>query len=254
MTKSLTPALRRARIASHVALRGQCLTHELAQRFGVSGETIRRDIAHLAEAGRLRRMHGGARALPAPFEGRFASRLRRHIAEKRRIAEKLAAAIGEGQTLFMDTGSTTLIGAEALASRSDLVVITNSIRIAEGLGQGAGQADLHLLGGRYRADNAQTIGEGAVRELSRFQADIAVLTVGSLTRSGAADFSAEEAEVARAMIGAARAVWILADHSKFEKHAPFRLCPLEKIDLLITGQPPKPALARALEKAGVKIL
>jgi len=254
MTKSLTPAMRRARIAAHVALRGQCSIMDLAQRFDVSGETIRRDVAHLAQAGRLLRMHGGARALPAPFEGRFASRLRRHVAEKRRIAEKLAAAIAPDQTLFMDTGSTTLLAAEALSGHSRLVVISNSLRIAEALGQGAGQAEVHLLGGRYRADNAQTTGEGALQDLHRFNADIAVLTVGSLGPEGAADFSSDEAEVARAMIKAARAVWILADHSKFEKHAPFRLCPLEKIDRLISDQAPPPALARALAEAGVNIL
>ncbi len=252
--KHLSPAARQARILELVAQRGQARVPALARRFQTSDETIRRDLTILAEAGQLRKVHGGARALAAQHEGVFAARLRRNALAKRLIAEKLVAMLSPRATLFMDTGSTTLICAEALAKVKNLTVITNSTRIAAAFGTGRGGAEVYVLGGAYRADNAQTVGAATLADIAHYHADIALLTIGGLDQSGAMDFSHAEAMVARAMAAASTQVVVLADHSKFGRRAAFGVCGLADISTLVSDTPPDESLRAALGAAGVTVL
>ena len=249
----LRPAMRRSRIAEIVMMRGKADVVALSVRFNASVETIRRDLLLLDKAGLLRRVHGGARAIEVRGEGGFGVRMRRNAAGKRRIAETLLTQVVPGQTLFLDTGSTTLICAQALARVRKLTVVTNSTAIAEVLAKGEGRAEVYLLGGRFGGDNMQTTGAGALGDLAQYQADIAVLTVGALGPAGAADFSRAEADLARAMIGAAGRLFVVVDHTKFLQSAPFVISPLAQIDAVICDQPPKKPLREALEAAGVAV-
>jgi len=251
---SISANMRRARIAEHVAARGKASVGGLAARYRASAETIRRDLVLLADAGQLRKVHGGARALPMPGEGGFAARMRRNAAGKRRIAAKLAGVVQPGQTLFIDTGSTTLICAQALARVRRLTVITNATAIAEVFAKGAGGADVYLLGGRYRPDNAQTVGADSLVDLGQYRADMAVLTVGAINSAGIADFSHEEARIGCAMAKAASALLVVADHSKFDKPAPFVVAALGDVAQLVCDTAPGRALRTRLAAAGVETI
>ncbi len=241
----LSPNLRQAQIAELVSQRGEVSVAVLARRFKASAETIRRDLSALADAGQVRKVHGGARAMRAQKEGFFAARMRRNALAKREMAEKLVPLIKPRQTLFMDTGSTTLICAEALARVKALTVITNSTRVASAFAKGRGGATVYLLGGQYREDNAQTVGAGTVRDIAAYRADMALLTVGAIDSSGAMDFSHQEAMVARAMCDAAAQIVVLADHSKFNRRAAFNVCDLASIDVLVSDKAPDAGLLSA---------
>ena len=156
-------------------------------------------------------------------------------------------------TVFLDTGTTTLICAERLARIKNLTVITNSAQIAEVFAKGRGGADIHLLGGRYRGDNAQTVGGACIAQIGEYQADMAIITVGAIDGGGVTDFSSQEADVARAMIKASSTLTVVADHSKFDQTARFRLCDLEQLSALVTNQPPEARLRDQLRRASVEV-
>lgn len=247
--------LRRAKIAEMVEARGEASVDEIAAMFDASHETIRRDLAALEETGALLKVHGGAKRAPRAEEGPFDERMARNRAGKQIIAEKLARWMAPDQTVFVDTGSTTLIAAEALRSVRGLRLLTNSLRIASRVVSGSGEAEVFLLGGRLDRDNGETVGPTTIEEIGRFNADVAVITIGALhAAEGASDFSFDEAQVARAMIARAKKTALVADGSKFDQSAPFRVCALEEVDLLITDAPPGAALSAALDAAKVRVL
>lgn len=250
----MRPGIRQAEINELVAKRGEITVEALAENFETSAETIRRDLTVLADAGRLRKVHGGARSVITKGEGAFDVRMRRGALAKRQIAEKLADLVPAHSTLFMDTGSTTLICAQVLAKVKNLSVITNSTRIAETFAEGRGRADVFLLGGRYRGDNAQTVGDSTTRQIARYRADMAILTVGAIDQRGVMDYSSHEAEVARAMIEAAKTLTVVVDHSKFNKTAGFCVCELPEIHRLVTDRAPDAALGDAMELANIEVV
>lgn len=256
MTRRTTPrpGIRQAEISELVSKRGEMSVEALAERFDTSPETIRRDLTALADDGKIRKIHGGARAMDALGEGEFGARMRRNALAKRLIAEKLKNVVSPGQTLFMDTGSTTLFCAEVLARVKHLTIVTNSTRIAKTFAAGKGNADIYLLGGLYRGDNAQTVGTKAVCDVADYRADMAIITVGGLDKTGAMDFSCREAEIARAMIGASEKTCIVADHSKIDQKATFRLCGLEDVDCLVVDRAPRADVARSLAAANVDVV
>lgn len=248
----MKPKQRKSEIVSRVERYGQVTVDGLAGDFGVSAETIRRDLSDLAEAGLLLKVHGGARRRRLDAEGSFAQRMAENADAKACIAEKLVGMIPAGATLFVDTGSTTLAAAHALGGVGGVTVITNSARIAAALGD---RAAVHLLGGQWRSDNAQTVGAQAIEQIATFRADHAVLTVGAIdAEGGAADYNLEEADVARAMIAHADQVIVLADRSKIGRRAPFVVCPASCVDLLITDGAVAPSVRAAFDTAGTRIL
>ena len=246
------PEERQREIAEIVAAGGAASVEGLSQRFAVSAETIRRDLARLAERGAVQKVHGGARPLPVQAEGSFAERMREHAAAKRAIADKLSSLIEPGETIFLDTGTTTLAAAHALARVPRLTVITNALRIAEVLG--AGGARVFLLGGSYAPGNVQTVGPAAIAQIDRFQADRAVITVAGLdAAAGATDADFDEAHLARAMIDRAGSTVVLAHRAKFARRAAFRVCGLDEIGLVVCDEPPEGPLGRALRGSGVRV-
>ncbi len=248
------PGIRQAKIAELIAQRGKISVETLAQRFDTSTETIRRDLTALANAGQIQKIHGGAKAIGSHGEGVFDVRMRRNSLAKRLIAEKAITLVKPHQTIFMDTGSTTLICAEALCRIKNLTIITNSTRIAATFGAGSGAAKIYLLGGEYRADNAQTVGAQTIAEIGYYQADMAILTIGAITPLGASDYSNHEAMVARAMQNSSSKLTLLVDHSKFSQRAAFKVCPLENINFLVSNKKPDELLNQALLNANVEVI
>lgn len=243
---------RRHQIATMVASLGDVSVEELAAHVDASVETVRRDLTVLEDAGELLKVHGGAKRLPRT-EGRFHERMRENRAGKEAIARKLADWLPPDQMIFMDTGSTSLIAAEALAKRAGLKVVTNSLKIAGLLAAETRGPKVYMLGGWVEGDNGETVGSAVIAEIDKFNADYAVLTVGALDpTSGACDFDFDEAEVARAMTRRAAKTVVLADGSKFNRVAAYPVCALTDIDVLISDAPPEVVLHTALETASVQ--
>lgn len=255
----MTPGERRALIIRIVGAGARVSVEELAARLGTSRETVRRDLGALDREGALRKVHGGAVPIaprraagfadPAALEGPFERRVTENAEAKRAIARAAVALLRPGDSVFVDTGSTTLALGEALARAEALTVITNSAAIARLAERGSG-ARVYLIGGEYRRGGQESVGDMAVEQIRRLRAAHAFLTVGSLDAAGAADFDLQEAQVARAMVERADAVTVLADATKFEARAVFPVVALEGLARLVTDRLPE-ALRGALEGAGV---
>lgn len=249
----LSPAERRSRIADLVRERGRVIVEDLAAEIDISRETIRRDLNALSAKGLVRKFHGGAARIAGDTEGSFRQRMGENVPAKLAIARRAAALFAPGESLFIDTGSTTLYFAEALAEAAGLTVITNSAAVARTL---SGQAHrVVLIGGDYHHDNQETVGAMAVSQIRRFRTRHAVLTVGAIDDNGSvADFSIEEAEVARAMVAQSEEVTILADVSKLARTALCEVCHLDEVRRLVCDDSPPISVAQAIEKAGVELL
>lgn len=225
----------------------------LAEEFDVSLETIRRDLGKLAQTGVLQKVHGGAKPAQLHSEGTFAERLAQDTTAKRIIADKLLTLVEPGDTIFIDTGSTTLAAANALTAIDDLTVITNSVRIAQMMGR-RGKTSIYLLGGGFSPDNEQTYGPMVLEQIGRFHADSAILTVAALDNdTGAMDANLDEASVARVMISHAQRTVILAHCSKLGRRAGFPVCRLDEIDVLVCDEMPSAQHQDALHAAGCVI-
>ena len=246
---------RREKISALVARRGEVSVDEIASMFGTSHETIRRDLTRLEDSGVLLKVHGGAKPAPRLLEGSFNERMSENRDGKQVIANKLAGWLAPNQMIFMDTGSTTLIAAEAVAQVPGLQVATNSLKIANMIASRAGGPDVFVLGGRLETDNRETVGPTTIEEIGRYNADCAIVTIGGLNGAdGASDYSYDEAQVARAMIGRAEQTVVLCDQSKFDRRAAFQVCPLAEIDVMISDAAPGVTLASALNAAGARTL
>ncbi|WP_020188023.1 DeoR/GlpR family DNA-binding transcription regulator [Methylopila sp. 73B] len=254
----MRPDERRERIVAMVLERERVSVDALADALDASRETIRRDLAELDGQGRLRKLHGGA-TLPGlslyepDREGPFQARLAENAAAKRAVARAAIGLFRPGDTLFVDTGTTTLLFAEELSRARGLTVITNSAAIAALASRGE-DAQAFLLGGEYRDGGAECLGAMAIDQIRRFHAVHAVLTVGAVHEAGVLDYDAREAEIARAMVAQARAVTVLADASKFDRSAPFVVAPLEAISRIVTDAVPVGPIADALVAAGVEVV
>lgn len=248
------PGVRQAEIFDLIARHGEASVESLATKFQTSQETIRRDLSLLADAGRVQKVHGGARRVLNREEGAFDARMRRNVLAKTVIAEKLMQLVAPRQTIFMDTGSTTLICAEAIAKIKNLKVITNSAKIASVFGAGKGRAEVYLLGGQYKEDNAQTVGPVTIAEIGRYHADHAIITVGSLNAAGIFDYSYDESQVARAMVSAAAKLTVVADHSKLGQNATFRVCRLDDVNHLVVDKLPAGAVGDVVTSSRIEVL
>ena len=233
---------------------GEVSVPDLAARFDVSAETIRRDLSQLAEAGALQKVHGGARRIRLHVESSFEERMSEHAAEKAVIAQKLRSLISPGDSCFVDTGTTTLACAKALADVHDITIITNSVHIARVMARGSGQARVYLLGGNFAADNGETVGPLALAQIAQFRADYAVIGVAALDAyAGPMDADFEEAAIARAMCQQAAKIVVVAASAKYGKRALHRVCALEEVDVIVSDQAPGEVLGAPLAAARVKL-
>lgn len=254
----MRPDERRERIVALTHERERVTVEVLADALRASRETIRRDLTELDRRGRLRKVHGGA-TLPDPAlyepgrESPFQMRLAENAAAKRAIARCAAQLFQPGETLFVDTGTTTQFFAEELARASGLTVVTNSAVIAALAARGSDNT-IFQVGGAYRSDAAENVGPLAVEQIERFHADHAVLTIGAVGTVGFLDYDLEEAIVARAMIAQARSVTVLADASKFGPGGLFKVAPLDAVARLVTDKAPDGPLADAMRESGPEIV
>lgn len=225
----------------------------LAQRLGVAGETIRRDLLELNKAGLLQRTYGGATISPTAVEPSISERGIRMVEERARIGRAAAALVPERAVLMIDGGSTTHQVASALAHHArDLVLITNSLSIATVTG---GNPSFRVIVGPgvYDPREASVLGEDTVEFIARYNADMALVGASSLTPEGAWDAVPGAAAVKRAMLQRAQRTVLVMDHSKFGRGSFERVCRLDKITDLVTDSDPPKNIKTALRRAGAKI-
>jgi DeoR family fructose operon transcriptional repressor len=253
----LYPAERQQAVADRVAERGRVSVAALAEEFGVTTETVRRDLAVLERGGVLRRVHGGA--VPAwttarrepGLEERSAEAVDRKAAIARAALELLP---GTGGSVLLDGGSTTAALAGLLPDDRDLHVVTNAVPIAATLVQAAGLR-LQVLGGRVRGVTQCAVGEVTVRDLAGLRVDVAFLgTNGAVPGRGFSTPDEAEAAVKRAMVAAGGQVVVLADSSKLGRESLVRFAAPGDVDLLVTDAGADDDVVAGLREAGVEVV
>jgi len=249
------PVQRRAKLLSIILAQGRASVEDLSEILAASRETIRRDLAQMDANGQIRKVHGGAeiRRTDMVAEGPFRERMLDHVQAKRIIAQRAANLFLPGQSLFIDSGSTTIFLAEALAQKSGLVIITNSTTIAS-LCARDGRHEVHLLGGIYDEASAANLGARTINEARLYQTDHAVLTVGGVDETGLSDFNVDEAELARTMLAQANSTIVLADHSKMGKRGLYKIAGFDAVSTFVTEKAPTPVLADAMAGHPVRIV
>lgn len=232
--------------------RGMMPIVALARALGVSAETVRRDIRALADAGAVVRSHGAVGLAGQTGEAPFDRRMRENAGAKRAIAQRLAAGIGDGASIMLDTGTTTSYIARALLGHRRLTVVTNSSDIARTLATVNGNR-VFMAGGELRRDSGAALGAPALHFIAGFSVEHAVISAGALDAGGVMDYDLQEAEFARAVLACGARRIVASDASKFNRQAVIRVAPFTGIDLLVTDRPPPPDLAEALERAGTTL-
>jgi DeoR family fructose operon transcriptional repressor len=245
---------RQRRIAELVRDRGSVRASELVHLFGVTDETIRRDLSRLAELGVLHRAHGGAVATPTRAESTFSRRLQEHEAEKIAIARAAADLVTDGSTIIIDSGTTAVHFARALKTKHDLVVITNAVTNAIELMEST-DVTVVLTGGVVRPTTLGAVGDLAVATLGELRVDQTFLAINSVSLEGGMTYPRfEEVAVKRAMIAAASEVILLADHSKFGHDSLVRVAPLGVLNRIVTSEGCDPDTVAALRELGIDVI
>lgn len=226
---------RHERILEKITAEGEVSVQALAESFGVSVMTIRRDLAELEAGGELTRTHGGAvLSHPGIVEFAFKKKADQHADEKRAIAQEAAQLIESGMTITLDTGTTTLEVAKAIAGVPDLTVLTSSLAIASVL-YGRPNIALVLAGGSVRTGSPDLSGWLTEENLKRFRVDIACIGADGADREGVSTTDVNVARVSQAMIASAQESVLVADHTKFEKPAFVRFASWSDINRVVTG-------------------
>ena len=244
---------RHEEITRIVGEKGFVTIDELARRFGVTPQTVRRDINALSRDGRLARFHGGAGWVSSTENVDYAERRVLCLTEKRNIARLLARQIPDKASLFINIGTTTEAVAGALAGHRGLRIITNNLNVAAMLGRNEA-FEIIVAGGLIRHRDGGIVGEATVDFIGQFKVDYGIIGISGIDADGTLlDFDYREVRAARAIIDNSRKVFLAADHTKFGRNAMVRLGGIDEIDALFTDRSPPAALREILAAAGVRV-
>lgn len=247
LTLRQTDILALARATARVSV------EDLAARFDVTLQTIRRDLSDLAEAGLIERVHGGAVLRRATHNIAYDERRRTQANAKAAIAARAATEIPDGAAVFLGIGTTTEALARALIPRRDLLVVTNNLHIAHSL-RASKTVSVEVTGGSLRRSDGGLTGPLAEASVSAFRFDIAVIGCSAISSDGTLfDFDLSEAALTRSALRAARRGVLLSDTDKIARHAPVRVTDLAALDLWVSEAPPPAALQRVCARAGTQI-
>ncbi|SIO37322.1 transcriptional regulator, DeoR family [Rhodovulum sp. ES.010] len=233
---------------------GKVTVEGLAEHFGVTLQTIRRDLTELAEAGRLERVHGGAILPSGTTNIGYEERRSLNQEAKRAIARGCAARVPSDISLFLNIGTTTEAVAQELMHHLNLMVVTNNMNVANIL---VANRDCQIIvtGGTLRRSDGGLIGNLASETIRQFKFDLAVIGCSALDADGdLLDFDIQEVGVSQAILRQSRRTFLVADHSKFQRSAPARIASLAAIDAFFTDRPLAPDLARRCTDWGTEIV
>jgi DeoR/GlpR family transcriptional regulator of sugar metabolism len=244
---------RQQRILARLASAGRVVANELQHDLGVSAYTVRRDLDELAEAGRLRRVHGGALAR-SPVATTYAGRSTQEVAGKREVAHAAASLLVPGQVAILDGGSTALALAEAIPPGLTQTFVTHSPPAAMALAQHEG-VEVVLVGGTLERRAMVAIGARTLEAYAQLTADVLFLGVWSVhAEHGLSEGYHEEAEVRRLLLGRADRVVGLASAEKLGTVAPFTIGPASALTHLVTERRVPEATLAPFEELGIQVV
>ncbi|MGD9838111.1 MAG: DeoR/GlpR family DNA-binding transcription regulator [Afipia sp.] len=233
---------------------GRVTVEDLARRFEVSAQTIRKDLNDLCDRRSMTRVHGGA--IIASGVENLAYEARRFVAadEKKAIGAAAAAQIPNGCSLFINIGTTTEEVASALTAHEDLLVITNNLNVAMLLYRHP-RIEVIVAGGTVRRADGAVIGSTANNLITQFKVDYAIIGASAIDEEGALlDFDYREVQAAQAIIANARSVMLVADSTKLSRNAPVRIAHLSQIHTFVTDLPLPASLQAICNNRGIEVI
>ena len=246
---------RRTQILLILRNTGRVRVNELASQFNTSAVTIRNDLNELSQRGLVQRSHGGA-MLPDSImrESPLQERLKAHAEEKRRIGAMAATMIHDGETIILDSGTTTLEIARQIKKKRGLHIITNGVNIAVEL-MDARDSEVFIVGGTVRGESASISGRFTEEMFDQFSADKLFLSgAGCDLDFGVSGANLEETMVNRAMLRIAREIILVADASKFSKRSMSRIAPFSEIDTVISDKGLGEEIQSKLRSSGCNLI
>lgn len=238
-------AERRKQLARKILVEGRVTIARAAEEFGVSTETIRKDLIALEKEGIINKTHGGALPSESALEIPALQKNTENIEKKRRIASKALERIPQGGTVILDSGTTTLALAELLKLRQDLTIFTNNALALPVLRET--KSTVYFFGGQLRESSMALVGTWTCEQIRSIRADVAFLgTDGFNGFSGPTTTVYAEAQIKKAFIEAAEQAVLLADSSKFMRSSRFQYTEWDRIHCVITDAVPDEKLLEAM--------
>jgi DeoR family glycerol-3-phosphate regulon repressor len=232
---------------------GHVQVEDLAARFDVTPQTIRKDLNELCDGRLLARTHGGAMLSSGVENVGYEARRQLAANEKAVIGKRAAELIPNNCSLFINNGTTTEEVARALVHHEGLLVITNNIHVATIL-MHCPRIDVIVAGGMLRRADGGIVGESTVDFIAQFKVDNAVIGASAIDDDGAMlDFDYREVRVAQAILGNARNIMLVSDAMKFTRSAPVRIGHLSQIDTFVTDRPPPESIVDLCRQRGVQL-
>lgn len=249
----MNPNPRQLLLLQAVQAQGSLTVDQLADKLGVTLQTVRRDVQRMADDGLLTRFHGGVRVPSSTIENiAHPQRENLHAEGKARIARAVAAEVPNDCSLILNIGTTTEAIAKALMQHKGLRVITNNLNVATILSANP-QCEVIIAGGVVRGRDRGVVGEAAIDFICQFKVDIALIGISAMEIDGTLrDFDYREVKVSQAIIRHAREVWLAADSSKFNRPAMVEVARLSQIDRLFTDAPTLDPFTSLLRDAQVR--
>lgn len=245
---------RQADILARARDTGRVSVEHLAEAFGVTVQTIRRDLGRLCEGGLLERIHGGA-ALPGGLINMaHVDRRRMNADAKEAIGRAAAARVYPGSSVFLNIGTTTEAVARHLREVANLTVITNNLNVAQTLATHP-SAEVIVTAGRMRRADGALVGDLAVQTLRRFKPDLAIIGTSAIDHQGVLlDFDPDEIRVTQAILQQARVTMLVADLGKFQRSAPVRVTNIARMNFWVTDRAPDSGQMQMCRMAGVRVV
>lgn len=223
---------------------GKIKVSDVAKRFQVSNETIRRDLEVLEEENKLKRVYGGAvKASYSEGEPAFQQRKVFNDDEKEKIGRTAADFIKDGDAIFLDVGTTTMKVASMIRNRKNIIIVTNSLSVAnvlqESLHQGLFSGQVIILGGELSSRQLSLTGPITESILTDTYIDKAFLSVGGISlQAGITDYDVNEVAISRLAVKNAKEVIVLADYSKIGVQAFTKVANFDDIDVIVCDNKP----------------
>jgi DeoR family glycerol-3-phosphate regulon repressor len=216
---------------------GKVTVEALAERFGVTLQTIRRDLSELAETKKIERVHGGAVLPSGTTNIEYAERRLLNEAAKMAMARACAARVSNGSSVFLSIGTSTEAVARHLLRHRDLLVVTNNMNVGNILLDNP-DCQTIVTGGRLRRSDGGLIGNVAIETIRQFKFDFAVIGCSAMDTDGdLLDFDIEEVGISQTIIAQSRQCFLVADQSKFSRNAPLRIGSMQSLVCVFTDAP-----------------
>lgn len=245
------PAERTDQILADLRQHGRVVAAELARRYAVSEDSIRRDLRELAARGLCQRVYGGA-VLPTPKASPLRERFSVDRPDKDELAARVCALLAPGQVVLIDAGSTNVAIAQQLPGDLGLTVITNAPHVALAASWHAA-TKVQVIGGQLGAGGG-AVGANALMQVQRLRADVYLPGACAVdTETGVWALDAEEATLKRAMLACSSRVIVAATDDKLGARATWQVAALDEIDDLVLTTTAPPALARCFHDAGIAV-